>query len=328
MSDPSTALLEVRGLHTAYGSAQVLHGVDLDVPRGEAVGLLGRNGMGKTTLVRAIMGIVPSQGGTIRFTADVPVVWSLAPGSRGTIDADGTYHAPSVVKVKNSFGGCQVLPNNHIINTRIDSLPLHANSASWINNMLTANGSTRKRVSFLSEAGGFPVNRVLPDTAATSLSFYYTPAYSGPFQFPSASEGGEIQGGWNVDPFTRDRHMLNVRPDTCEFSDIYNFYTTGANASCTTCNSQSGIKYKFDSYELPSKGATTAAGMQILPLILRFDELDRAAATDGSIEHALAISIHNGGISRSSKLWPAQSTANGWGQIPWGARLRLKASFT
>ena len=63
-------LLEVRGLHTAYGSAQVLHGVDLDVRRGEAVGLLGRNGMGKTTLVRAIMGIVPSRAGAIRFDGE------------------------------------------------------------------------------------------------------------------------------------------------------------------------------------------------------------------------------------------------------------------
>jgi branched-chain amino acid transport system ATP-binding protein len=71
MSEPSASpLLEVRGLHTAYGSAQVLHGVDLDVSRGEVVGLLGRNGMGKTTLVRAIMGIVPSRAGTIRFDGE------------------------------------------------------------------------------------------------------------------------------------------------------------------------------------------------------------------------------------------------------------------
>ena len=70
MNSGLTPLLEVRGLHTAYGSAQVLHGVDLDVRRGEAVGLLGRNGMGKTTLVRAIMGIVPSRAGAIRFDGE------------------------------------------------------------------------------------------------------------------------------------------------------------------------------------------------------------------------------------------------------------------
>jgi branched-chain amino acid transport system ATP-binding protein len=63
-------LLDVQGLHTAYGSARVLLGIDLQVAPGEAVGLLGRNGMGKTTLVHAIMGIVPSQSGTIRFDGE------------------------------------------------------------------------------------------------------------------------------------------------------------------------------------------------------------------------------------------------------------------
>ena len=67
MTADATALLEVQGLQTAYGSAQVLHGIDLAVRRGEVVGLLGRNGMGKTTLVRAVMGIVPSHAGSIRF---------------------------------------------------------------------------------------------------------------------------------------------------------------------------------------------------------------------------------------------------------------------
>src|SRR5512134_1536407 len=60
-------LLDVQGLRAAYGSAQVLHGVDLRVRAGEVVGLLGRNGMGKTTLVHAITGIVPSQSQVLRF---------------------------------------------------------------------------------------------------------------------------------------------------------------------------------------------------------------------------------------------------------------------
>jgi len=68
MSAPtSEPLLEVQGLRAAYGSAQVLHGVDLRVRAGEVVGLLGRNGMGKTTLVHAITGIVKSQSSTLRF---------------------------------------------------------------------------------------------------------------------------------------------------------------------------------------------------------------------------------------------------------------------
>ena len=67
MSAAPAVLLDVQALHTAYGSAQVLHGVSLRLHAGEAVGLLGRNGMGKTTLVHAIMGIVPSRAGDVRF---------------------------------------------------------------------------------------------------------------------------------------------------------------------------------------------------------------------------------------------------------------------
>jgi branched-chain amino acid transport system ATP-binding protein len=60
-------MLQVRALQTAYGRSQVLFGVDLDIKAGEVVTLLGRNGMGKTTTVRSIMGIVPSRGGKVAF---------------------------------------------------------------------------------------------------------------------------------------------------------------------------------------------------------------------------------------------------------------------
>ena len=63
-------LLAVRGLHAGYGSSEVLHGVDLQVGAGEVVALLGRNGMGKTTLVRAIMGLHPTRAGELRFGGD------------------------------------------------------------------------------------------------------------------------------------------------------------------------------------------------------------------------------------------------------------------
>ena len=60
-------LLEVRGLETAYGTSQVLFGVDFAVNAGEMVTLLGRNGMGKTTTVRSIMGLTRARAGNIRF---------------------------------------------------------------------------------------------------------------------------------------------------------------------------------------------------------------------------------------------------------------------
>ena len=63
----SEGLLSVEGLQTAYGQSQVLFGIDLTIREGEVVGLLGRNGMGKTTLVRSIVGLVRAQAGRIRF---------------------------------------------------------------------------------------------------------------------------------------------------------------------------------------------------------------------------------------------------------------------
>jgi branched-chain amino acid transport system ATP-binding protein len=62
-----TELLRVEALETAYGASQVLFGVDLAVHSGEVATLLGRNGMGKTTTVRSIMGLTSAKGGAIRF---------------------------------------------------------------------------------------------------------------------------------------------------------------------------------------------------------------------------------------------------------------------
>ena len=62
-------MLEVRGLNAGYGRAQVLFDVDLDVGQGEVVALLGRNGAGKSTTLKAIMGLVPRLCGEIVFDA-------------------------------------------------------------------------------------------------------------------------------------------------------------------------------------------------------------------------------------------------------------------
>ena len=59
-------MLSVRGLHAYYGQSHILHGVDLDVADGEIVSLLGRNGVGRSTMCKAIMGLVPPRG-EVRF---------------------------------------------------------------------------------------------------------------------------------------------------------------------------------------------------------------------------------------------------------------------
>jgi branched-chain amino acid transport system ATP-binding protein len=60
-------MLTVDGLNTYYGDSHILRGVSLALPAGTALGLLGRNGMGKTTLIRAIMGYVPAKAGTVAW---------------------------------------------------------------------------------------------------------------------------------------------------------------------------------------------------------------------------------------------------------------------
>jgi branched-chain amino acid transport system ATP-binding protein len=54
-------------VYAGYGKKQILHGVNLEVHAGEVVSLMGRNGMGKTTTIRTIMGLIPTSGGNIRF---------------------------------------------------------------------------------------------------------------------------------------------------------------------------------------------------------------------------------------------------------------------
>src|SRR5664279_4446817 len=72
MSDQTSAdnILDVHDIETCYGLSQVLFGVSLAIAPGEMVTLMGRNGMGKTTTVRSIMGLTPARAGTIRFAGE------------------------------------------------------------------------------------------------------------------------------------------------------------------------------------------------------------------------------------------------------------------
>ena len=72
-------MLEVQGLCAGYGTSEVLFGIDLAVGAGEIVGVLGRNGMGKTTLVRSILGLVRPGAGSIAF--DGRPIRGLAPNA-------------------------------------------------------------------------------------------------------------------------------------------------------------------------------------------------------------------------------------------------------
>ena len=63
----SSELLEVQSLRAGYGRVPILHGIDLTVHDGEIVGILGHNGMGKSTLLKTLIGLVPATGGSVHF---------------------------------------------------------------------------------------------------------------------------------------------------------------------------------------------------------------------------------------------------------------------
>lgn len=66
----ATPLVEVRGLHTYYGNSHVLHGVDLHIAPGETLALLGRNGVGKSTTIRSLLGLTPPRRGEVRIKGE------------------------------------------------------------------------------------------------------------------------------------------------------------------------------------------------------------------------------------------------------------------
>src|SRR5438270_7581552 len=66
MADEAS-LLDVEDIETCYGLSQVLFGLSLTVRSGEMVAMMGRNGMGKTTTIRSIMGLTPARAGSVRF---------------------------------------------------------------------------------------------------------------------------------------------------------------------------------------------------------------------------------------------------------------------
>jgi branched-chain amino acid transport system ATP-binding protein len=88
-----TALLEVRRLHTCYGESHILHGVSFSVDAGQVVTLMGRNGMGKTTTIRSVLGLTPPREGEVLVRGRPVTGWpahriaqegiALAPEGRG-----------------------------------------------------------------------------------------------------------------------------------------------------------------------------------------------------------------------------------------------------
>jgi len=96
-------MLDISGLKTGYGETRVLHGLDLSVASGRVHAVLGRNGVGKTTMLKAIMGLLPAQEGTLRLEAED--IAGLRPEQRARL---GLAYVP---ETRDIFGALSVREN-------------------------------------------------------------------------------------------------------------------------------------------------------------------------------------------------------------------------
>lgn len=255
--------------------------------------------------------VVVAAGTALRFKANTAVRWSLAAGSVGTIDPDGTYHAPASIHVNNSMAGCQILPNDHVFNTRIDSLPVHPKSKTWMSQI---------PVTPLYYDPSFGINIADAQTPKHSMHFFYGPQNDGVYELVQWPFLKRESGVFSAALSDVDRHVLTVDRDSCNVFELYNNYDPGTNTQCPSCTAQGGVRYSSLSSALPH-GATDAAGLLLAPLTLHLEEV-----RSGAIRHALRVTLQNSKIS-PSLVWPATANAGAWGMIPYGTRFRLKRDF-
>jgi len=260
--------------------------------------------------------VVP-QGGTFQFTANVAVRWSLTPGSQGTIDANGLYVAPAKVPVKNAAGGCQILPNDSVFNTKIDTMPVHPQSALWLSQNVAGS------LSFDDGTTG-SINVVDSSSPGQILNFMYTPelngtAWSVPDVTGAPNGWFRIENGWySWEVSGLDRHASMINKDTCNVQSIYNYYPRGINGPpYANVNAQGGESYQ--AMGDTKMGGIDAAALPLVPLMLHDSEV-----LAGAVNHALRVTLPE--VACNKFIWPAQGSACGSGIIPMGTRFRLKRS--
>ena len=178
-------------------------------------------------------------GGTHRFTANQAVNWSVT--GAGTIDSNGLYQAPAIVRPKNQSRGCQLLPNNNAYNTRVDGLPVHPRSAQWLQRAI-GYGPTTSRYHTLNPGVKAPVfgfydNVVDNSTPLQNMWEYYRDPFNG-VQMPMPFDASKIaQAFWNYPTDDgRDHHVLRINKDTCLDYEQYQRYQDFSNPVFTPGN--------------------------------------------------------------------------------------------
>ena len=272
------------------------------------------------------------EGQSITCTASSAVTWSLqGVGSlTNQSSTNVTYTAPASVRPQNTLYGCPVLPNDSVYNTRIDSLPVSASSATWIANVGGAG------INFI---GSWGHSYADASTPTGPIKVYYgSYQVSSNFVLPVSPYLKRENGAYRSHYDNNDHHQLAVRVTDCTFWEIYNTYTNDLNptGACqdgsTGCNSTAAIGYSWANYGVT--GGTDAAGLPLAALTLHLDEIKA-----GAVNHALRFTSCAGCIYNGTLLWPAAATngcpsgllnVNGIdcsNSPPMGARFRLKSSF-
>lgn len=263
---------------------------------------------------------VAGPGEKISFTANRPVRWTLSSRSRGTITSNGVYTAPSIIRARNQAGPCQLLPNDHIINTRIDSLPTHDKASQWLSAIAARHG-------YISYIPSAPINYTNSATPVVSHTFRYTAQNNGSYRLPPLNSRKYQTGEYA--PAYADKHLFSIDTDTCAVEELYGPYDNAdRKPPCAGCTAASGTKYSNMQYALMN-GGTDAAATPIYAAILRVEEIERAIVTGTALNHIVRVTLSNA-LLAPAHVWPARAHALPWGgpsAIPYGVMLRLKRSF-
>ena len=118
-------MLRLEGVHTYYGTGHILQGVDFEVPQGKITGILGRNGVGKTTTVRTIMGLTPPREGNIYLRDTNIARWSPHRIARAGVAyvPEGRMIFPDLTVVENIDVGKRVEPKTWTVSRLFELFP-------------------------------------------------------------------------------------------------------------------------------------------------------------------------------------------------------------
>ena len=118
-------MLRLEGVHTYYGTGHILQGVDFEVPQGTITGILGRNGVGKTTTVRTIMGLTPPREGNIYLRDTNIARWSPHRIARAGVAyvPEGRMIFPDLTVVENIDVGKRVEPKTWTVSRLFELFP-------------------------------------------------------------------------------------------------------------------------------------------------------------------------------------------------------------